>query len=100
MKNKKNKIWSNNFLFFILVFLLVLLSDILNSYGDKLRIRKNMLQQEINLLHTRYIETYTKLSNFQLIGQLEKLIKQRNLNLTRSDKPPYIIYVDKKQKKH
>ena len=96
----KNKIFSSTALAIFLAIVFFLLLDTLNSYGDKLRFRKYKLQKEINLLHTRYIDTYTRLANFQIIGQLEEKAKQHNLNLTRGEKPPYIIYIEKSKKQH
>ncbi len=98
MKDKKNTFWSSTSVLIITLFILALLADIMNTYGDKLRYRKVRLKQDIEILHTKYIDLYKELSKYILYGDIDKEIKARNLNLTRGNHPPYIIYVDKKQK--
>ncbi len=98
MKRTKNKIWSSNTLFFLLIILIVLASDYLNTKGDKLLYRKYKLQQDINSLHTKYIEIYTNLCSFKTYGELEKEIKRRHLNLVH-DSSVFIIYIDKNKYK-
>ena len=81
----------------ILVVFYFFLIDYLNNKGDYLRYEKYKLEQEINLARSKHIETYIKLSRFNLIGELEKEIKKRNLNLIQ-DSNLFIIYTEKKIK--
>jgi len=81
----------------ILVVFYFFLIDYLNNKGDYLRYEKYKLEQKINLARSKYIETYIKLSRFNLIGELEKEIKKRNLNLIQ-DSNLFIIYTEKKIK--
>ncbi len=99
MRKNKAKITSSNFLFFTMLIFFVVITDMLNSCGDGLRYRKYKLQQEINVLHTKYIDLYSRLSTFKIYGELEKEVKKRNLDLVRGDHPPYIIYTEKTKNK-
>jgi len=85
----RNEIWYVIFLVVLAFFYILLQNASIN-----LKVRKKLLQQEIEQLKSREILIQSKLMQLTLEGNIEKELKENHINLEKS-KLPKVIFIEK-----
>ena len=84
------------YLNFILVLLVLGFIYLVNSIMMEYKIAKyNKLQKQLKELRTKYSYTNMRLARYTLRSEVEKKVKEMNLNLVMPKEPPKIVEIKK-----
>lgn len=86
--------WKKHSTFIVFLLFIFFLYIIIGAYGDILTGKLQEKQKELENIKEKYIFYESEVLNKTLRSSIDTLLKQRNINIGKTNEPPYILVID------
>ena len=86
--------WKKHSTFIVFLLFIFFVYIIIGAYGDILTGKLQQKQKDLEKVKEKYIFYESQVLNLTLRSNIDSLLKQRNINIGKTNNPPYILVID------
>ncbi len=86
--------WKKHSTFIVFLLFIFFVYIIIGAYGDILTGKLQQKQNELVNIKEKYIFYKSQVLNLTLRSNIDTLLKERNINIGKTNEPPYILIID------